>query len=196
MHFIYGTCIIELYFFSLDVPQALAVFPETRKIEKTAGMELLLGCPSVSAKDVVKVVEEEQGKHVLTKDVYNFRQRNQGHKLSDSSEVASTLQSIVERGGRVDFSVDSQGHLKYLSYVTKEMMALASKFYEVLIMDITYKTNIYLLPLLTVMCVDNNGKGHPIFHSFLATEEQGVLVKALEFFKTTFCSIHTSCFFC
>ena len=64
---------------------------------------------------------------------------------------------------------------------------------EVLVMDVTYKVNLYRLPLLTIMC--NNGKGHPIFHSFLATEEQGVLVKALEMFKASFYSTKTSCFF-
>ncbi|GFO23709.1 hypothetical protein PoB_005021400 [Plakobranchus ocellatus] len=93
---------------------------------------------------------------------------------------------FVNSGGRVDITVDYGGHLRYLSYTTKEMMALANEYCEVLIKDVTYKTNIYLLPLLTVKCIDNNGKGHPIFRSFLATEEQGVLVRPLEFFKTTF----------
>jgi len=46
-------------------------------------------------------------------------------------------------------------------------------------MDATYKTNIWGLPLILVVVVDNHGHGFPVASAFVQREEQGQLAEVL-----------------
>ncbi|GFR68226.1 secreted protein [Elysia marginata] len=79
--------------------------------------------------------------------------------------------------------------------MSKSMKALISQYPEVLIMDATYKRNHYLLPLVTVMCIDQNGDGHPVLHAFVRHEDSNLIAKCLEFLSDKYDSSHTSTIF-
>jgi len=46
-------------------------------------------------------------------------------------------------------------------------------------MDATYKTNLWGLPLLLIVVVDNHGHGYPIASAFIQSEEKGQLSEVL-----------------
>ena len=86
----------------------------------------------------------------------------------DITKVEQFINLLKESGGDVDYGLDeSTGVFQYLVYMSSSMKNLISRYPEVLIMDATNKTNHYLLPLLTVICIDQNGAVHPVLHAFI-----------------------------
>ena len=58
-----------------------------------------------------------------------------------------------------------------------------------------YKTNHYLLPLLTVMCIDQNGAGHLVLHAFIRHEDKIILGTCFDFLVDRYDSSQTSTIF-
>ena len=66
---------------------------------------------------------------------------------------------------------DDTGIFLFAAFVTRSMRAMLDAFPECLIVDATYKVN-HLYPLLTIMVLNGEGHGMPVFHAFLAKEDK------------------------
>jgi len=82
----------------------------------------------------------------------------------------------------------------YVVFQTKQMIDVLQNFPEVLNLDFTYKTNKYLLPLLTVMAVDGEGHGLPALHAFVKKEDTEFIAKCLTALSSKYDTGLTCCF--
>ncbi|KAK3743347.1 hypothetical protein RRG08_061283 [Elysia crispata] len=118
---------------------------------------------------------------LLQSDVRNLRLKHSKIEQDDITKVEQFINSLNESGGDVAYVLDeSTGVFQYLVYIFS-MENLISRYPEVLIMDATYKTHHYLLPLLTIMCHDQNGADHPVLHAFIRHEDKTILGTCLDF---------------
>jgi len=130
---------------------------------------------------------------VLPKDVYNLKQKLKGSS-TDASDCDVLLRQIVDDGGFVEYAKDDKNNFMYVVFQTKQMIDVLQKFPEVLILDFTYKTNKYLLPLLTVMAVDGEGHGLPVLHAFVKKEDTEFIAKCLTALSSKYDTGLTCCF--
>ncbi|RUS81635.1 hypothetical protein EGW08_010598 [Elysia chlorotica] len=68
------------------------------------------------------------------------------------------------------------------------------KYLETVVMDITYRTNKYLYPLLTAMVIDCEGHGIPVMHAYLRKEDTAILEHVLRTFGELNSFADTHCF--
>ena len=159
-------------------------------------MQSLLNCSSVSSLDVRLHVEQTQRKTLLQSDVKNLRVKHGYSQQNDITNVQQFIHSLKENGGDVAYGLDeSTGAFQYLVYMSSAMKNLIARYPELLIMDATYKTNHYLLPLVTVMCIDQNGAGHPVMHAFVRHEDKAIIGTCLDFLVDRYDSSQTGTVF-
>jgi hypothetical protein len=121
----------------------------------------------------------------LSKDIQNLRQRlsRTGTSESEAESVHRVLEELVENGGDVRFAVKENEDLEYLGFMSQTMKEYASKFPELLVMDVTFRVTKSGYPLLNILCIDANGQGYPVYHGFLASECQSTIALALRHFS-------------
>ena len=99
---------------------------------------------------------------------------------TDMEELSSLVEDLVEDGGNCEISVSEDDSMQVLAVQSGAMSDLLKQYPEVLIIDATYKTSKYDLPLLTVMVVDGNGHGRPVWHFFIVKESASFVESAIE----------------
>ena len=75
-------------------------------------------------------------------------------------------------------------HYYYDIRETKTQKDLFSKFGEVVLLDATYRTNKFKMPLFTLMVVDNFGIGQPVGVVFMKDETAANIQTALKIFAS------------
>ena len=121
----------------------------------------------------VSMLNKPRGKRYSKVMLKSLRLKHSQSEQDDITKVEQFINSLKESGGDVAYGLDeSTGVFQYLVYMSSSMTNLISRYPEVLIIDATYKTNHNLLPLLTVICIDQNGAGHPVLHAFTRHEDK------------------------
>lgn len=96
----------------------------------------------------------------------------------------SNLQALFEEFGQSDFIYDIErdesGHLTHQFFAHPLSMKLTKTYFDVFVMDCTYKTNKFKMPLLDVVGVSSfNGLFYSCF-TFLRKEEESDYIRALK----------------
>ncbi|KAK3764991.1 hypothetical protein RRG08_011078 [Elysia crispata] len=144
----------------------------------------------------VSMLNKLRGKRYSKVMLKSLRLKHSQSEQDDITKVEQFINSLKESGGDVAYGLDeSTGVFQYLVYMSSSMKNLISRYPEVLIMDATYKTNHYLLPLLTVICIDQNGAGHSVLHAFIRHEDKTILGTCLNFLVDCYNSSQTSTIF-
>ncbi|CAG8781003.1 16991_t:CDS:2 [Cetraspora pellucida] len=105
----------------------------------------------------------DNGGVIMPKDVVNKRARikyalNEGPNADCAQKLLRLLQ---QRDYMIELLKTQDGHLTYLFFSHVEAAKHTAKCYEVLIVDATYKTNVYKFPLVSAVGISNiaNEKG-------------------------------------
>ena len=144
-----------------------------------------------------KILENRHGTAVLTQDVYSTMPRmnvRKAHGWKDSESCEEILKEVVANGEYEEVGKDDTGIFLFAAFVTRSMRAMLDAFPECLIVDATYKVNHYLYPLLTIMVLNGEGHGMPVFHAFLAKEDKVIFGQCPRVFQELFNKEKTTCF--
>ena len=172
------------------------LYPENRKAQMSSPLKTLLSIKSVAVKDIQDLVLQEEGVHVFSQDVRNWRKKmNNVESQAESQKVENILLNLQAEGGVFKFGTTGGGEFRYLAFITRDMLHTLNKYPEVIVMDTTYKVNNNNYPLLNVLIIDNNGQGRPVFHALLASEDSIILSACLSFFVSSFNSHLTKTIF-
>ena len=173
------------------------LYPEQRRFAPDETDCTVLSSVTMKTSEQRKILESRHGTAVLTQDVYNtMRRMNVGKAqgCKDSESCEEILKEVVANGGYGEVGKDDTGAFLFAAFVTRPMRAMLNAFPECLIMDATYKVNHYLYPLLTIMVLNGEGHGMPVFHAFLAKEDKIIIEQCLRIFQKLFDSEKTTCF--
>lgn len=126
--------------------------------------------PAISAEDISSYIKVKQNKCSLPMDIHNFRKKlDKTTKETESKRVQKVIDEIEEGGGKVEFRTQENGTFQYLAFITKDMIKTMGQFPEILLMDATYKCNLFYYALFNVLVIDGNGQGILVLHAFVSS---------------------------
>jgi len=99
--------------------------------------------------------EKDPESAIISKDIYNLKSEIRKEKLQGRSPMEALLEELVKSESTYDYKTDHEGHITHLFSASKEQIRMAQMFNTVFLLDCTYKTNQYRLPLLNFVLVTN-----------------------------------------
>ncbi|KAK9697191.1 hypothetical protein RND81_08G020300 [Saponaria officinalis] len=115
--------------------------------------------------------------------LYNVKTKIRNEKL----DGRSMIQALFEEFGRSKFLYnykrDEKGHLTHLFLARPKSVMLSKLYRKVYVLDCTYKTNVYKMPLLDVIGVSSSNKSFYSCFVFLKKEKVEDYVWALQMFR-------------
>ena len=159
--------------------------------------ETVLTALTMKTSEQRAILEKRRETTMMRQDVYNIQKRlGEGKRKDGRDDVKceEILRDVIAKGGHGEVGRDEHGAFLFVTFQTKLMRIMLLTYPECFIMDGTYKVNSYLYPLLTVMVIDGEGHGMPVFHALMAKEDRNIMQKCLHVFAQQFNSSHTRCF--
>jgi MULE transposase domain len=122
---------------------------------------------------------------VVLKDVLNERSRQRREFIDTHTPAEATILLLDEHGFYKDLVVGEDSRVKRLFFTDKESIDLVRRWHDVFILDCTYKTNEYNLPLLNIVaasCLNKTIQVGLCFLSGESEEDYDWVIKALQKF--------------
>ncbi|PIA60745.1 hypothetical protein AQUCO_00300332v1 [Aquilegia coerulea] len=117
----------------------------------------------------------------LLSTIYNYRAKNRLSTLQGRSQMQQLFKSLDDNGySEFHMENESDGVCTDIIFAHPQSVSLAKCFPEVLLMDCTYKTNCFNLPLLEIVGFTSTMKTFAIAFGFLQAEKVDNFIWALE----------------
>ncbi|KAI1005615.1 hypothetical protein K3495_g2602, partial [Podosphaera aphanis] len=167
-------------------------FPEHRRLNED-DMALIRNnfsmCIPVS-RTVATFKNREHAPEVDHRDIYNINaqiHRSSQHGLSILQAFINYLTQQRANGSVFfEYSQDALGHLNYLFFLDTRSIELLNESPDILLMDCTYKTNKFGMPLLEILGVDNLNSSFTTGYYFLDRENEQNYDKAVTHLKSLY----------
>jgi hypothetical protein len=166
-------------------PAPAGTFPEHRRLN-AAQVQVVQShyTAGISASRTVAVLRQDDPQlHVHHRDIYNLtaelsRAKRQGK--SPPEALISRLEAEKAEGKiYFEWRRDSEGHIAMLFVADARSVEYLNKHPDVLLLDCTYKTNKFDMPLLDILGVDHHGNSFTIALCFLDQEITENYMKAV-----------------
>ena len=140
--------------------------------------------PGKIAKNINQKFQKTFDTHIIRYQLLKAKNEDYGspaqnaHKLMEILEKDKQKRSIF-----FEKCLSRENKLENFCFMSKRMITLANKFSDVLIVDTTFKTNRFGMPLLDIICINNLGKSCTIFVALLSNSKYESFKWAFEEFK-------------
>ena len=117
--------------------------------------------------------KNSDGENIFTlKDIYNEKDRLRQHDIIYKTPIELAI-LILEKDFFFDYECDDRTNsITSLFFVHRNMISILKENHQVLVLDSTYRTNIYGLPLFTIVVVTRIGITIPVAHCFMEWERE------------------------
>jgi hypothetical protein len=102
-------------------------------------------------KDIVSALSATLDIPPLAQDISNLIQKIQKLELNGNTPIDALLNTLDQQGWVHEYEKDDANHLTHLFIASKDCLAYAKKNPDILIIDSTYKTNRFDMPLLDII---------------------------------------------
>jgi hypothetical protein len=117
---------------------------------------------------------------LVERDVYNARSKLRLKNLAGRSPMEALIATLEGGTYTYDYCTDMDGRITHLFFAHPKSVELFHKFPDVLLLDCTYRTNKFKMLLLNIVGTTCLNRNFHIAFCFLAKEEAGDYVWALE----------------
>lgn len=161
--------------------QDAAVFPRHRRAQLTDHIKKVIeehfesGVRPAQSLALIRKQVERHGKKCLIqiKDIRNYRAKLYDDKFALKTKVEALFESIHDFKYWFRYQLDEQtNQLRQLIWINNPALSLLQKCPDVLIIDCTFKTNKYNLPLLNIVFVTGNNTTIHLGYALLPTQEE------------------------
>jgi len=134
----------------------LSAHPSHRKLDQDQIAEVeamsLAGIPTRNILTALRKKKTSNSKVLSTaRDIYNITSRNKTKSLNGRTPIQTLLYELQEAQSPCDFELDMNGHITHLFFTHEKSISLIKQYHFTVLMDCTYKTNRFKLPLLNVV---------------------------------------------
>jgi hypothetical protein len=166
-------------------PQSLMGLANARRHSNTQRDEILrLSEANVRPRHIIPLLSES---NLLKKrDIYNIIAAEKKSKLGDRSPLTYLLDYLQESNCFHKKIINDGGSLTSLFFSFEEGIALAKRFNTVFVVDATYKTNRFKLPLLHFIGIDCFNRSFSAGFMLMSKEDNSEYKRALESFRDCF----------
>ncbi|CAG8840789.1 13027_t:CDS:2, partial [Racocetra persica] len=88
-----------------------------------------------------------------SQDVYNIRKKLYRENLKDRTPIQALVEELDKSQFEYNYQCNADGHITHLFFAHHKSIELMHTYSSVLLMDCTYKTNKFKLPLLNIVVV-------------------------------------------
>ena len=140
----------------------------------------------IKPREILSTVRQTTDHIVLARDLYNAQNKLRLKNLAGRSPMEALIATLQAGTFHFNYRTDAIGRVTHLFFAHPKSVELLLKYSDVLLLDCTYRTNKFKMPLLNIVgttCLDTN------FHAafcFLSKEEEGDYVWTLEQLKKLF----------
>jgi hypothetical protein len=113
-----------------------------------------------------------QGFETKAKDIYNLRQQIRSTKLGARSPIEAMVEHLQQSRYTLSYLQNSSEQLTHVFFAHPELLILLQKHPYVLLLDCTYKTNHFKMPLLNIVGVTSMHTTFYICFCFLIQETE------------------------
>ncbi|KAK9319778.1 hypothetical protein V1517DRAFT_265634, partial [Lipomyces orientalis] len=145
-------------------------YPENRRLTPAARETMLdlVERSSASYNTIASVLNATHGLSLLGRDVYN---RSYDYTQNTVSSTAKLIEILREDGFIYRVKVAMDNTLEALFLCKPHDVQMARLYGQTVIMDATYKTNRFRLPLVNIITVDHNLRTLRIALCFISNEQ-------------------------
>jgi MULE transposase domain len=127
----------------------------------------------VPPKDIVAHLRDLDPNTLITsQEVKNQRFLHKRSKIGDITPIEALVEQLQQEKWALQYSTTDDGHINLLFFAYDPAIQLARAYPEVLLIDATYRTNRYNMPLLHFMGVTPLGDSFSIAFCFIAAETE------------------------
>ncbi|BBN09862.1 hypothetical protein Mp_4g23330 [Marchantia polymorpha subsp. ruderalis] len=127
---------------------------------------------------------------LIVKDIYNHKAQLRNVNLNGRTPLEKLLDDMQSDGVLHVYERDAEGRITRLFFALPLCVALAREFYHVLLMDATYKTNKFKMPLLHAVSLSSTSQTFSAAFCFLRSETEADYTWALTQIKSIFDGDH------
>ncbi len=117
---------------------------------------------------------------MIMKDIYNARQRIRSGLLNSRTPMQALVESFQADDFVWNVDRDGSGHVTHLFFTYRKSLELLQTYPEVLIMDCTYMSNRFDMPLFNIVGVTASSSTFFVAFTFLKREREEDYVWSLE----------------
>ncbi|CAN6585902.1 unnamed protein product [Malus baccata var. baccata] len=120
---------------------------------------------------------------VVSRNIYNLRAKIVKESLAGRPIIQALLEELREGGFTYNIEYDHEGHLTHLIFAHPLSIELTKSYPYVFVMDCTYKTNKYKMPLLDIIGVSSFNTSFYSCFVFMQNEKEEDYVWARKMFS-------------
>ncbi|KAK9736070.1 hypothetical protein RND81_04G247900 [Saponaria officinalis] len=168
-----------------DPSKDMVDHPSCRRLTKSETSEVeRLSISGIQPRNILSSLRlKNPNIQAVSRTLYNVKTKIRNEKL----DGRSMIQALFEEFGRSKFLYnykrDEKGHLTHLFLAHPKSVMLSKLYRNVYVLDCTYKTNVYKMPLLDVIGVSSSNKSFYSCFVFLKKEKVEDYVWALQMFR-------------
>ena len=133
---------------------------------------------------LLNLIQQDLNTHVVSQDLYNFRAKLKQRELQGLTRTEALVNMMMEKGDwAVAMETDDNNHVNMLFFAHFQAIELAQAYPEALLIDCTYRTNCYNMPLIHFSGVTPTGKNFSIGFGFLSAESEPQYTWMLEAYR-------------
>jgi hypothetical protein len=163
----------------------LIAHPHARKFPAETRAEIArLSRLNVKPQAIEAILRDENPSALFTRrDIYNIRMAERIKQLEGRTPVEHLIDRLQKEGNwEHRLQCDSSGHITLLMFAHKRSIEYANKYNRVFLLDCTYKTNRYRMPLLHIVGVAPTNASFSIAFCFMQNEQTESYLWALRSF--------------
>jgi hypothetical protein len=119
---------------------------------------------------------------IIPKDLYNLRQAFLRERLAGRTPIQYLLDQLLTHQWKFTFKQDIEGRITFFMFAHPESLRYANQYNRVFILDCTYKTNRYEMPLLHIIGVSPSNTTFSVAFCFMQNEQEESYKWALQTF--------------
>jgi MULE transposase domain len=131
-------------------------------------------------REIVATLRQESSHSLLAKDVINVQQQQHHINLGGKLPIESLITVLCDSNWTSNYRTDDLGQITNLFFTHPRCIQLLNQFPDMLLLDCTYKTNKFKIPLLNIVGTTCLGENFYVAFAFLAKEEKEDYTWALE----------------
>jgi hypothetical protein len=129
--------------------------------------------------------QQNSDSYIASRDVYNTKAKLKKQRLQEYTPIEALVNEIAQDEERwcCRYSTGSDGHVNFFFFANALSIDLIQSYPDVILIDATYRTNRYNMPLLHFLGVTAINTTFSIAFCFLSAEDEGMYDLAVKAFK-------------
>jgi hypothetical protein len=121
---------------------------------------------------ILGLIRKDTDVLIKLRDIYNIRGELRRKKLGNYTPLEFLRESLQNNDWRYIFKQDTKGYILFFMFTHPESIRYANQYNRVFLLDYTYKTNRYKIPLLYIIGLSPSNSLYSIALCFMQNKQE------------------------